>query len=209
MSEFTPDPQRPNLYDSSKDIANELEGRALDPAAAHAALEASTELNANRVAEAVQAGKRAFIAPAHKEHNFLIVGGKETLVIAGTNIPVTPGQAVQHATEVGRIGDVRLRFNGGIALIDPETMEGKVQLEWALAHPDICRDAVNDPMVEIWASLKEGQLNKMDREPSIPRGMDVDKVLKGDMSGFAESGSIASRARGILAIQESEAIASR
>lgn len=189
----------PRSYDSGRDLSGETSGFVPDPVGAQALRAAEIELQAAKLVGAVQAGNRAFIAPAHKQGRFLVRGGKQMMVVSGTSIAIERGMQVSQQTEVGRVGDVWLSFVGGIAIIDPSTEDGQVQLQWCLDHPDMCRDAVNDNAVEVWASLKEGQLQKIDQEPSIPTSLNIDAALKGDFSSFGESGSIAARARALLA----------
>lgn len=195
----------PRQYDPADDISRQADAQRAEVMASQAQAGAfkSAQIDglAETLAAAAKSGLRAFIAPCHKSTKFLIRGGAPMLCIAGTGIPVVPGSNTQQLTAVERVGDVNLQFTGGIVVIDPKTQEGAGQLQWCLDHPDICRDVVNDPAVEVWASLKEGQLELADRGPSIPKNLDVDAALRGDFSGLSETGSIAARARAMLVAQ--------
>lgn len=190
------------VYDPSTDVSNRVEearqaGMVSQDSLSEAA-KAANAAAATAVSNAVRSGKRAIIAPVHKNHNFLIKGGIAMAVYPGTSIPVAAGVPVQGGAEVARVGDVRVKFTGGIAILDPNEPDFDVQIAWVASHPDICRD-ISEPGVEIWASLKEGQMDTMYVSASMPKALNVDAIMRGDFSSFAESGSLAGLARQMLA----------
>lgn len=150
------------------------------------------------LAGAVKQGKKVFCSPSKRDGYIMVRPGQLAVVYAGTNTPVVPGAPATNGTETKRVGDIKARFAGSLLIIDPNTVEGQVVLEWAERHPDICRDAM-DPSTDVWMAMKESQLNTAVREPSMPTNIDVDAVLRGDLSGFQERGSVAARARSLLA----------
>lgn len=188
----------PRAYDPSTSleaqVRAELDERGSVP---QEHLAAVFDIKAQAMASDVQAGKRVFVSPRYKNYKKLIHRGKPTVVYAGTSTPFIPGSGQPGGTEIRRIGDVFAQFVGGVMVIDPSTEDGRLILEWAESHPQECRDAMN-PGTEIWAALKEGQLNLANKEPSIPTNIDIDRVLRGDYGGFAENDSIVSRARTII-----------
>lgn len=159
---------------------------------------AELTLSAARLAEAMANGMRAFISPVHKNTRFLIHQGKLTTVDLASGLPALPGVPYPNGVEARRIGDVFIQFTGGICILDPSQEEYEVQLAWAEANPSVCRDATI-PETDIWASMKEGQLDLKDKEAGMDKSIDIDAVLRGDRDAWGKSGSLASRARGILA----------
>ena len=203
--------ENPRVYNAEEDVSAEAEriNKALEqvagaiavaekprdlPSGAGAGAGSAVMADASAAAtieKAAASGKRAFVFPLHI--NF------KQLVRAGTE-PSFELQARNPGTYSRRFGDVWLHVQGGILIIDPDTEEGALQLEWCEANPSICRDAM-EPQTEIWAALKEAQTPTPRKEPSLPQNIDVDKVMAGDMSGFMEAESIAARARRMLATQ--------
>lgn len=193
----------PRTYDPSTDIGQQVaEAKAQTESVPGSLVEQSFDIKAGAIASAIRSGKRAFVSYSKVNATVLVRVGKTTLVYQGTRMPVVPGAVHPGGTEIRRVGDIRLQFAGGVAIIDPSTEEGQVQLAWAESHPEQCRDAM-DPDSETWAALKRAQLNLADREPSLPGNINVDNVLKGDFSGLQEKDSVVARARRMLA-QEAE-----
>ena len=194
----------PRTYDTAQDISHAAqEFRAgLSDLDKEVIMDAARTLSnplTTQLTEALQAGKRAFVSPTHLNSRILIVRGKLETVYTGTKVKYVAGSAAPAGVENRRLGDVWVRFSGGIVVIDPEHDEdANEKIAWALNHPEICRDAM-DPATEVWASMKSAQQQTSKAEPSLPENLDVDAVLRGDLSGFNESNSIAARARRQLA----------
>ena len=202
----------PRLYDASKTIEAEnaelLSERLARGDTVEKANEVIVGIKEEALIEALQSGKRAFVSPSRVKGSYMVRPGKMAIVYAGTDMPVQAGAPAVNGTETRRIGDIKAKFEGNVLLIDPSTEEGAVILEWALKHPEICRDAM-EPETEIWAAFKKGQLNLAASEPSIPTNLDIDKVMRGDYSGFSEKESIAARARKRLASENAALAAAR
>ena len=192
----------PRVYDPAQDINHQTFKEVQQAKAEGFQLKGSDDLAidlaAARVAEAMAAGRRAFIAPVHKNTKFLIEPGKPTITAAGSDMPAVAGMNYPQGTEIRRLGDVFIQFVGGICILDPDDPHYSRQLQWCEEHPEIARDA-KDPTTDTWAVMKEGQTPLKDREPGFDPSVDVDAVMRGDMSSFARAGSIAAQARAILA----------
>lgn len=193
----------PRLYDASQTLEAE-NARVLAAAAANSqAFEAHDKviqgIKEQTLVDAWQSGRKAFVSPMRVKGSYMVKPGVLTVVYPGTNQPVQPGAPATHL-EMRRLGDVKAVFQGNVLIVDPSTPDGKLIYDWAMRHPEICRDAENAE-TEIWAAFKQGQLNLAGREPSIPVNINVDKVMAGDYSGFNESNSIAARARKRLALE--------
>jgi hypothetical protein len=193
----------PRLYDENQTIEAE-NARILVAAAENAdglkrVDNVMKGIKEEALVQAWQSGKKAFVSPMRVKGSYMVKPGVLTTVYPGTNTPVMPGSPAT-SFEQRRIGDIKAVFQGNVLIVDPSTPDGAVIYEWALAHPEICRDAENAE-TEVWAAFKQGQLNLATREPSIPVNIDVDRVMRGDYSGFNESNSIAARARKRLATE--------
>lgn len=159
------------------------------------------EAQAARIAEAVGSGQRAFISPMNKTAKIMVKGGVMTPCYPNTDNPIVPGAPSAMGVEMRRLGDVFVEFEGGMCILDPNggsDGQDTLRIMWCEANPQITRDCLS-PEVEQWSAMKEGQLNTSIREPSLDPGMDVDRVLAGDWSAFSNAGSLAARARAILA----------
>lgn len=200
----------PRLYDASSTLEAQNAAILAERMAAGESVEKANDaiigFKEEMLVEAIKSGKRAFVSPSRVKGSYMVRPGKLTIVYAGTEMPVQAGAPAVNGTETRRIGDIKAKFEGNVLIIDPSTEEGAVILEWAEKHPEICRDALN-PETEIWAAFKKGQLNLADKEPSIPTNMDIDKVMRGDYSGFSEKESIAARARKRLVAENNAAAA--
>lgn len=191
----------PRVYDTGTDINQEVrkarEAGATILGGSTPAGSGDPELLAAKLAEAIQFGRIAMVSPVHKNTKFLIKTGKLMACMAGSDVPAIPG--VNQPTEIRRVGDIAIKFEGGICILDPDNVEGDIErLDWCLQHEDVVRNAM-DPRVEEWTSMKEGQTNLSTREPTLNPGVDVDAVMRGDYSSFNQAASLASRARQILA----------
>lgn len=193
------DADNPRLYDPTSTIEFQTAAAlAQRGESVQAAADAIQGLKEEALVEAWKSGKRAFVSPGRVKGSYMIRPGKLTACYKGTSIPYVAGTSANNGTEMRRVGDIKAVFQGNVLIVDPSTPEGKVIEAWAEAHPEICRDAAS-PETEIWVAFKQGQQNLAGRAPSIPTNMDIDKVLRGDYSGFSEKESIAARARKRLA----------
>lgn len=206
-------PTDPRLYDPNTTIEAETAARlkeASDYEPGKAA-EVMQGIKEQTLVNAWQSGKRAFVSPMRVKGSYMVKPGPLVVCYAGTNTPVQAGAPASSGTEIKRLGDVKAVFQGNVLIVDPEEtfthpvtgqeiQKGKILELWAENHPEICRDAMNAE-TEIWAAFKQGQLNLAGKEPSIPAAIDIDKVMRGDYSGFNESNSIAARARKRLQVE--------
>lgn len=193
------DLQDARVYDASQDTnAAASAAREGVEQTARSASDAQAELQAQVIVAAVNAGKRAFINPTAKTYSFMVKPGKLMACYAGTKVPVVPGQASAGGIEMARVGDIRARFVGGMLIVGLEDENGPDIIAWAEAHPDVCRDAL-DPMTETWAALRASQLDLAEKEPSLPKNINIEQILRGDFSGFSEYESATQRARRMLA----------
>lgn len=197
----------PRVYDPAQDLTAQTRAtRAKHTGPVN--IDPDADLKVAQVTQALTAGKRAFVAPVHQNSHILIHAGKPTTCYAGSDQPAIPGMPATAGVEVRRIGDIFIDFTGGIGIFDPEDEADAIRIAWCEANPDAARDAF-DPQTDIWANLKEGQLNKSTKEPSIDQGMDVDAVMRGDYATLNRSGSIAARARAIVAGEAAPTAAAR
>lgn len=187
------------IYDEADDVNAQANAARDTLQLAGKAAAKLADMKAMDVADAIRAGKRAFVFPAHLTYKRLIQFSKPQAVYAGSETPIVAGSSTPGGVEVRRVGDIYIRAVGGICIIDPRTEEGQVQVEWAEAHPEICRDAML-PETEVWAALKTSQQQRSDKEPSLPASLNVDAMLRGESTGFGEVDSIAARARAQLAL---------
>lgn len=205
MSEYSFTPDRPyqdinpRLYETGEDVGREV-AEALQTGSADSGASEDFLHNqqAGKVTEALVAGRRAFISPAHLNYEFMVRPGILQPCYPGTLNPVVPGVPSPAGVEMARVGDIKARFEAGILIIDTTTEEGQTILKWAESKPDICRDVMDD-RTEIWAAMKRSQLNLTDKAPSLPPNIDVDKIMDGDYSGFREKESLVAQARQALA----------
>ena len=144
-----------------------------------------------------EVGLRRFVSPAHKNEQFIIPG---TVVQAPPNA-FSGGMPI----DLRRDGDVVVRFNNGILITDDpkviewcEARDGTVLEtdletgEATVCEPDICRDA-EDPQTRAWVALVENTLNTSTKEATLPRGLDVGKVLRGEQTAVS-GGSLVDQA---------------
>jgi len=146
----------------------------------------------------VAAGQRTFVSPAHKNEKFLVQAGK--IVQAAPN-SFSGGLPI----DLRRDGDVWAEFHDGILLT-----EDPVVIAWCEANdgspipaiteddevtyePDICKDA-EDPQARAWVALKENTLETSTKTASLPRDMDVGKVLRGEVEAISTGNSLVDRA---------------
>jgi hypothetical protein len=189
-----------NTYDPSHEIATEAAAPAAlkierDSAAASAGLEAA--LAAGKVkTEPLPEGTVVVVAPVERNTTYL-VNPKER-VIKSINDPNSPtGQRDMRPESTPEKHDVWVAFKDGICIIDTTTADGQKQLAWASANTSICRD-IADPMTAAWVQMKEAQTQTARREASLPTGLDVDALLRGDRSALRSGNVTADRARQAL-----------
>lgn len=138
----------------------------------------------------------AFIAPVERNLRKLVQIGKPVSFVDKDS---PRGQKM-----VERDGDIFLEFKEGLVILDRRNDEDQVRIKWCEENPDVCRNA-RDPMTEAWAAMKMGQQPLNWRDAVLPRSMDVDKALRGDPAGYAQSGSLVDQANKYL--DEAEASA--
>ncbi len=138
--------------------------------------------------EAINPRYRVFVAPVERNTRFLINPAERTFF--SITDPNVPGGKRNLSTD----HDIWIEFHDGIADIDTATPEGKRILEWAQAHPELCRD-IADPLTEPWAMLKFGQCPTSRSDETVAKGLDIDKLLAGDPRSVAVKNSMATRAR--------------
>ena len=202
------DQGNPLHYDPSR-TQEEENRRLLDgvsPSAAAVVEPVAIDLKATALADAVAKGWRVFVSPFKRNAKVMVQSGRSTVCLLGQDIPFIAGMTAPGGTEVRRIGDVYAKFVGGVLLVDPNKVNpatqqptGDIILKWAESHSEVCRDAINDPQAEIWASMKMGQRETATNRPSMPPSMDVDAVLRGDYSSVAGGkASLVTKAKAIL-----------
>ncbi len=125
--------------------------------------------------------KRVFVAPGHMNDAFLAKSG--VLVQAAPNA-FSGGLPI----DLRRDGDKWVQFQAGIVKTDDPDI-----IAWCVDHPDICRD-IADPQTEAWATLKEMSVETASKESSLPKGTDIDAILRGE-SQLGGPESLVARAR--------------
>lgn len=184
----------PRIYDPNEDISAQADAARQEwgSSGSEAAVEALVTAQAGVLASVAKSGKRAFVFPNHV--NF------KALLRAGVLNQIRDANAPLGVRDMSRTGDIFLKVTGGMCVFDPSTEDGALQLAYCEAHPEMCRDAMA-PETEVWAEMKRGQAQLVNKEPSIPQNLDIDKIMAGDFSGFAKAGSLTARARQLLANQ--------
>jgi|SRR3990170_2555228 len=175
----------PNLTDEVEDLKTQVERQNVLIEKALSGAQATSErigpTTDERITKALEEGFRCFVAPAHKNSKFLARPGKFVRANPAQGRPLDE-----------RDGDIWVEFTGGYVILgDPDA------ISWCEERPHICRD-VMDPKTEAWAALIEGQLNTSTRQPSIPTTLDVDAVLRGEVTELGQADSLVSRARAAL-----------
>jgi hypothetical protein len=129
--------------------------------------EAAEQLKTTEVAVEAPEGMVAFVAAAeHANSDYLVEAGK--LVKAPFTAGTTPGMI----PIVKRDGDVWAKFTSGVLTTD----DPKV-IKWCDEHPTICRRS-DDPTTKSWATLKELQARKSNREQLLDTSeMDADEAF--------------------------------
>lgn len=185
----------PRVYDTSQTLEAETTPQRIEvqQAVNQANAQMAVEHSAQMLASAIRTGKRAFVAPLHKNYRILVKAGP----MGNQPHPNFP-QGI-----AARSGDIWLTFTGGIAIIDPSTPEGATQLAWCEKHADKCRDAF-EAETEAWSSLKEAQAERPDAVPSLSPSIDVDALMRGDYSSLSARQTLAARARAILEAEQVE-----
>jgi hypothetical protein len=123
-------------------------------------------------------GTRVFVAPAYPNMRVLVKQGK--LIQA----PSPDGPR-----DIRREGDVWAKFVGGILVTDDPDV-----IAWCEAHHDVCRDAY-DPKTEVWVALVQAQRETATSEAKLPPGLDVEKLLEGDIAGLGGLTDLVKNAR--------------
>lgn len=189
-----------NMYDPSHEIATEKAAPAAlkmeaDVAAASAGLEAAIAAG-KVVIEPMPEGTVVFVAPVERNTTYLI--NPTERVIKSINDPNSPtGQRDMRSENTLAIHDVWVQFKDGVCVIDTTTPDGKKQAAWAKEHASICRD-ISEPMTAAWVQMKEAQTPSARKEASLPTGLDVDSLLRGDRSALRSGNATADRARQAL-----------
>ena len=196
-TEYNQDFGQPRAYDPGLDVGAAVRAAKEAGLVNLSGVDPSLDAEAARVAQALKDGKIAFVSPMNKRAHILVKGGKLTPCYAQTDEPVVAGVPATNGTEMRRLGDIFLDFEGGITILDPSDPDDQVRILWCEANPSVTRNCMAQE-VEQWTAMKEGQLNTAIKEPSLDPGLDVDRVLAGDYSAFGKAGSLASRARAIL-----------
>ena len=153
------------------------------------------EIQAQRIIDAQKSNLRAFVFPQHQQFRQLVVPGKE---------PSFELQARDPGRFSRRVGDIWLEATGGIAILDPAQEGFEARVAWCEEHTNICRDAFL-PETVIWASMKTAQQDTMYRDATMPKSIDVDAVLRGDMSQLSAEDSLVARAQQQLVARASSA----
>jgi hypothetical protein len=91
-----------------------------------------------------------------------------------------------------------LEFTGGIALIGADDPARELKIAWCEAHPEKCRDVL-DPQADAWAAMRDSQIQRANREATLSPELDVNAILRGDVTGFGPAKSLAAKAREMLA----------
>jgi hypothetical protein len=189
-----------NVYDPSHEMATEAAAPAAlaverDVAAASAGLEKAIAEGKVNV-EPLPEGTCVFVAPVERNTTFLV--NPTERIIKSINDPNSPtGQRDMRSENTPAIHDVWLTFKDGICIVDTTTKDGQKQLAWTKEHSDICRD-INEPMTAAWVQMKEAQTQTARREASLPTGLDVDALLRGDRKAMRSGNVTADRARQAL-----------
>ncbi len=184
-----------NTYDASHELAvasaapAALEQERVAASAADALKKAISE---GKVVESGPTGNRVFVAPKERNTAFLVNATNRKLrQIPDQNSPTG-------LRDMARLEeDIFLRFQEAICIITPDEPGAAEKIAWAESHPSICRDAA-DPLTEAWVLLMEGQVPTSRRDPTIPTGLDVDKLLSGDPRAARSKGDTATRAQQAL-----------
>lgn len=189
-----------NVYDPSHEIATEAAAPAAlaierDAAAASAGLEKAIAEGKVHV-EPLPEGTCVFVAPVERNTTYLV--NPTERVIKSINDPNSPtGQRDMRSENTPAVHDVWVQFKDGICIIATTTKDGQKQYAWMRAHSDICRD-INEPMTAAWVQMKEAQTQTSRREASLPTGLNVDALLRGDRSALRSGNVTADRARQAL-----------
>lgn len=184
----------PRLYDPSRDVSAEAAAHAAEVSGAAADVQdALHQMEAKRIADAIESGKKAFVFPQRRNYRKLVKAGTLQACFSGTHTPIPSGVRADNP-EIARVGDIWLHAKGGILIFDPEEEGGQEILAWCLEHPEICRDAL-DPQTEVWAHLKTSQTQFKNKAPSMSQGLDVDAMMRGDYTSAMENDSLVSQAR--------------
>lgn len=143
------------------------------------------EIQAQRLSEARETGFRAFVFPTKQFHKELVKAGVEP----------PPEVVIRNPAQLSRrTGDVFLEVSGGICILDPRQPGFSEKLAWCEEHPELCRDAF-DPKTVIWASMKQSQTDTMYKDASLPKNVNVDKLVDGDFSQLLPEDSLVARAQ--------------
>jgi hypothetical protein len=123
---------------------------------------ANQQFQSEEVKVAPDSGLVAFVAAAeYANRDHLVVQGKPVY---------RPQEGATSPWMRSRDGDVWAKFVEGILVTDDLQV-----IEWCDAHPKICRRS-DDPMTKSWATLKELQARRANREQLLdPSTMDADE----------------------------------
>jgi len=178
-----------------KEALAQLEARRATEEAVVAGMKAAAK--AGKVPPPLRTGVRVFICPQQPNSLFLVK--------AGTVISFRDPNSPTGKRDASREGDIWAEFiEGVLASDDPEV------IAWCEAHSvdealhqvyhrergqkscpiktGLCCDAAH-PMAEIWADMKSAQIPLANREPTMPPGTEVDKLLTGGVPSHQAGGT--------------------
>ncbi len=100
---------------------------------------------------------------------------------------------------VTRIGDIWAKFTNGILVTDVAEV-----IEWCSRHTDICRRS-DDPMTKGWATLKNLQTRKANREQLVDASeMNADEAFPADMVEHIAAQAAKSGSAGAAVVENAE-----
>ena len=181
-----------NTYDASHELATEAAkpgAMLVEEGLAKAAegLDAAIREGTLEVDERPE-GWAVFVAPVQRNTRYLVNPTERR--IHSIVDPNSPTGKRQMSTD----NDVWLEFRDGICIFDTRTVDGEKRLAWAQSHPEVCRN-IDDPMTAAWVQMKEAQTPTSRKDNSLPTGLDVDALLRGDARAQRSGNATADRAR--------------
>lgn len=169
MKELVPaHPDDESLPNLTEEVAAKASERERIEAARQKAREAIEELPKPAPR---REGSKVFISPEYLNGKFLVKQG------ATRKERLADGRLIET-----RDDDLIARFRNGLLTTDDPDI-----IEWAKAHPEICRDA-DDPDTPAWVALKTATLATSRQDPSLPPEMDIAKLLRGEIQELVGGG---------------------